>query len=156
MNKNIFVTQSKKYNPDIIDKFNNVKDKRETIKYENKNKPYRMIIQDNTPEKVSNSKDFQIKDDKKINVKGEYLKLLKAREYLDQENNKKNDISKDNLPNDFTDRENLVRLMSDKSQDFKQLKKERKKYYSKEKDKLEKEKMRYNDLLNSLKTKGII
>jgi hypothetical protein len=152
MNKNIFVNQSNKYNPDIINKFNNVKDKRENIQYENKNNPYRMIIQENIPKKINNSHDFVIKDDKKVNVKGEYLKLLKARKYLDHENKDNKKV----LNDDFTSRENLVRLMSDKGQDFKQLKKERKKYYSKEKDKLEKEKARYNDLLSSLKIKGII
>ena len=46
--------------------------------------------------------------------------------------------------------------MSEKGQDFKQLKKERKKYYSNEKEKLQKEKTRYNNLLLSLKNKGVI
>ena len=163
MNKNIFIKNknsdiSNKFNPDIIQKYSDLNQKRNNNKYEFLNKPYKMIIKDKTITSIKNQQDLKIDlSENNININQNYDKIVGDRKYLDDTNkeifNKKN---YETNKSKFDFRNYQVNKMSNKSNDFSNLKKSNKKFYNKQNDELLQEKSKYNDIMNNLKKQGII
>ena len=156
MENNIFIKN--KYNPDVLKKYNEKQTKRNCTKYENKNIPYKLIINDDTPKKIKSEKDLKIKiNENNSNIKQSYEKIIKQREYDD--NNNKISKEKDNInkgDNDINKRNNDVQLLGTKQNDYGDLKKSRIDYYKTQQKELNNEKERYSNIMNSLKSKGLI
>ena len=163
MNKNIFIKNknsdfSNKFNPDVIKKYSDINQKRNSNKYEFLNKPYKMIIKDKVVDNVQSQADLKIDlSENNINVNQNYDKIINDRKYLDDINselfNKKN---YQNNKSKFDFRNYQVNKMSNESNDFSNLKKSNKKFYNKQNEELLQEKSKYNDIMNNLKKQGII
>ena len=163
MNKNIFIKNknsdfSNKFNPDVIKKYSDINQKRNSNKYEFLNKPYKMIIKDKVVDNVQSQADLKIDlSENNINVNQNYDKIINDRKYLDDINselfNKKN---YQNNKSKFDFRKYQVNKMSKESEDFSNLKKSNKSFYNKQNEKLLQEKSKYNDIMNNLKKQGII
>ena len=166
MRRNVFIkkniikspnTSEDKFNPDVLNNYDKFIETRENTSFNNKNTPYKIIIEDNIPQKVTSGDDLIINTEQKIDINTNYIKLMESRNYLDDYN--KNVFTKSNFEDNkgkFLNRRNTVQLMSQKTEDFGKLKKDRTHYYQKEQKTLDNEKQRYNSILNSLKEKGLI
>ncbi|VVU95098.1 hypothetical protein CPAV1605_823 [seawater metagenome] len=159
MNRNVFIKKKieEKYNPDVVNNYEELLSERRKSSFINKNTPYKIIIQDKIPQNVNNQNDLIINNEDNDNTKEKLTELLKNRESLDTHNKSLYSTQKfnDNRSN-FLNRHNNVNLLSQKSDDFDKLKKDRKSYYQKERKTLDNEKTRYNNILSSLKEKGLI
>lgn len=163
MNKNIFIKNknsdvTNKFNPDVIKKYSDLNQTRQTNKYEFLNKPYKMIIKDKVVTKVNCQDDLKIDlTNNNINVNQNYDKIVNDRKYLDDLNKEIfNNSNYEKNKNKFDFRKYQVNKMSSESNDFTNLKKTNKKFYNKQNEELLQEKSKYNDIMNSLKKQGII
>jgi hypothetical protein len=163
MNKNIFIKNknsdiSNKFNPDVIKKYSDLNQTRNSSKYEFLNKPYKMIIKDKIIDKVQSQADLKIDlSENNINIKQNYDKIVNDRKYLDNINNElynKSNYEQNKSKLDF--RKYEVNKMSKESDDFNNLKKSNKTFYNKQNEELLQEKSKYNDIMNNLKKQGII
>jgi hypothetical protein len=161
MNRNIFVknkNDSNKFNPDVLKKYSDVNKNRNATKYDFLNKPYKMIINDNIPESVHSQADLKVDtSSNNININDNFKNLVNDRKYLDNSNKDKyNDTNFNQNKSKFDFRTYQVSKISTESTDFNELKTQKKSYYTKEKNNLLKEKSKYNDIMQNLKTQGII
>lgn len=163
MNKNIFIKNknsdtSNKFNPDVIKKYSDLNQTRNSNKYEFLNKPYKMIIKDKVVDNVKSQADLKIDlSENNINVNQNYDKIVNDRKYLDDINKElynKSNYEQNKSKFDF--RKYQVNKMSKKSEDFSNLKKSNKTFYNKQNEELLQEKSKYNDIMNNLKKQGII
>lgn len=163
MNKNIFIKNknsdtSNKFNPDVIKKYSDLNQTRNSNKYEFLNKPYKMIIKDKVVDNVQSQDDLKIDlSGNNINVNQNYDKIINDRKYLDDINNElynKSNYEQNKSKFDF--RKYQVNKMSKESEDFSNLKKSNKTFYNKQNEELLQEKSKYNDIMNNLKKQGII
>lgn len=163
MNKNIFIKNknsdiSNKFNPDVIKKYSDLNQTRNSSKYEFLNKPYKMIIKDKVIDKVHSQADLKIDlSENNININQNYDKIVNDRKYLDNINNElynKSNYEQNKSKLDF--RKYEVNKMSKESDDFNNLKKSNKTFYNKQNEELLQEKSKYNDIMNNLKKQGII
>jgi len=161
MNRNIFVknkNESNKFNPDVIKKYSDINKNRHSTKYEFLNKPYKMIINDKNPKAINSQEDLKVDTkNNNINVNDNYKNLVNDRKYLDNSNKEKyNDKNFNQNKNKFDFRNYQISKISSEATDFNELKIQKKSYYNKEKNDLLKEKSKYNDIMQNLKTQGII
>lgn len=163
MNKNIFIKNknsdiSNKFNPDVIKKYSDLNQTRNSSKYEFLNKPYKMIIKDKVIDNVHSQADLKIDlSENNININQNYDKIVNDRKYLDNINNElynKSNYEQNKSKLDF--RKYEVNKMSKESDDFNNLKKSNKTFYNKQNEELLQEKSKYNDIMNNLKKQGII
>ena len=163
MNKNIFIKNknsdiSNKFNPDVIKKYSDLNQTRNSNKYDFLNKPYKMIIKDKVVDNVQSQDDLKIDlSENNININQNYDKIVNDRKYLDDINNElynKSNYEQNKSKFDF--RKYQVNKMSKESEDFSNLKKSNKTFYNKQNEELLEEKSKYNDIMNNLKKQGII
>ena len=92
-----------------------------------------------------------------INVKQDFSKLVAERKYLDDKNKEIfNKVNYDKNKSKFDFRKYQVNKMSNESNDFNDLKKNKVNFYDKQNEELLQEKSKYNDIMNNLKKQGII
>ena len=160
MNNNIFIKNKNqnKFNPDILKKYSDLSTNRNQRKFEFLNKPYKVIIKDKVPEKITSQNDLKINmNENNVDIKKNFDTLVNDRNYLDNENKEKFSKKNYNLNrNRFDFRNYQVNKVSQESNDYQSLKKNNKTYYKKESNSLMQEKSKYNDIMNNLKKQGII
>ena len=165
MNRNIFIKNkskselnNNKFNPDIIKKYSDLSQKRNTNKYDFLNKPYKIIITDKPVDTINNQDDLKINlSNNNINVKQDFNKLVDERKYLDDKNKEiYNKVNYEKNKSKFDFRKYQVNKMSNESNDYHDLKKNKVNFYNKQNEELLQEKSKYNDIMSNLKKQGII
>lgn len=159
MHRNVFFKKKNedKYNPDVLTNYEKSLEKRKNENFQNKNTPYRLIIQDKLLSNVKNEKDFKLETKDNVDIKSRYHELLENRNLQDDSNkNTYSDKKYDENKSNFNHRQNDINLISQSDKDYSKLKKDRKEYYNSQQQTLNNEKERYNNILASLQKKGLI
>jgi len=165
MNRNIFIKNKKKesfdqnkYNPDVIQRYSDLNNKRNNTKFDFLNKPYKMIIKDKIPAEINSHNDLKISmKENKIDVNKNFNKLVENRKYLDDLNEKTyNEANYNKNKNHFDFRNYQVSKISQDSKSFESLKKTKISYYNQQKETINHEKSKYNEIMSNLKKQGII
>ena len=143
---------SKKYNPDVINEYNNNEYLRKTEKFELKNKPYKIIITDQVDKSVKTT------DDLKINVindnseiKSKYDNILKDRKFKNVVKN----IDK-KKEEDLSNELSLSSLNEFICEDFDDVKSEFKSSFKEQERVIKEDRQKFNSILESLLSDGVL
>ena len=143
---------SKKYNPDVINDYNNNEYVRKTEKFELKNKPYKIIITDQVDKSVKTTDDLKInviKDNSEI--KSKYDEILKERKFRNIV--KKVDKKKEEeISNEFC----LNSLNEFICEDFDDVKSEFKSSFKEQEKVIKEDRQKFNSILESLLSDGVL
>ena len=143
---------SKKYNPDVINDYNNNEYVRKTEKFELKNKPYKIIITDQVDKSVKTTDDLKInviKDNSEI--KSKYDEILKERKFKNIV--KKVDKKKEEeISNEFC----LNSLNEFICEDFDDVKSEFKSSFKEQEKVIKEDRQKFNSILESLLSDGVL
>jgi hypothetical protein len=143
---------SKKYNPDVINDYNNNEYIRKTEQFELKNKPYKIIITDQVDKSVKTTDDLKInviKDNSEIKSKyDDILKERKIKNIVKKVDKKKeeeisNELSLNSL-NEFI------------CEDFDDVKSEFKSSFKEQEKVIKEDRQKFNSILESLLSDGVL
>jgi len=140
---------NKKYNPDVINNYNNSNKLRKQTKYQLNNNGYKLIINDKKL-KVRTTEDLIIKNNNKNNddIKINFDKLAKERKIKKTTNNKNNVELKNKFKlNDIDDND---------IQDYKDLKTDFNSSFSEQKEEIQQDRNKFNRILESLLDENIL
>ena len=153
-----------KYNPDVMNNYNTLENRRTTEQFNITKKMYKPIIQDNTLENI----DIRTQDDFKIKICNDNNDIneqlnIRSRE-RDNENNELNNIYTDINKNNFEKKFNffndeifiISKTVSETQIDHNYRKDISNSYYIDQKKDLDKDKDKYNEIINSLNKKKIL
>ena len=154
------VADNEKYNPDVLNDFNKLLQNRDNQNFTISNKTYKPII-NNTPTIINNVKDLQINIDKSNNdIKNKLNELSQKRNYDDQiVKNRYNNNNKNKFEQDFKYRNVEICKISSSIKDnnnYNNLKKDTNSYYEIQKKKIDEDKQRYNNIINSILDDGLL
>lgn len=141
---------SNKFNPDVINTFNENLNTRSNNKYQLKNIPYKLIINDNS-KKVKTSEDLAIvTNNENKNIEADY-KLL-----LDERNIKlKDKVNKSKIKNQFELKD--ININEDVYvEDFKDIKDNFESEFKNTEMELKKDRDKFNSILDSLLSDGLL
>ncbi len=142
---------SNKYNPDVINEFKNSNTSRKNNKFELKNVPYKIIIEDADISKIKTIEDLVInttEDNSKLNDK--YDNILIERKF---KNNIK--IDKDKM-NTIKKELSLINLANDIPEDYEDIKSEFKSEFEKQEIEIKEGRNKFNSILESLLSDGLL
>jgi len=142
---------SNKYNPDVINEFKNSNTSRKNNKFELKNVPYKIIIEDADISKIKTIEDLVInttEDNSKLNNK--YDNILIERKF---KNNIK--IDKDKM-NTIKKELSLTNLANDIPEDYEDIKSEFKSEFEKQEIEIKEGRNKFNSILESLLSDGLL
>ena len=142
---------SNKYNPDVINEFKNSNTNRKINKFELKNVPYKIIIEDTDISKIKTIEDLVInttEDNSKLNNK--YDNILIERKF---KNNIK--IDKDKM-NTIKKELSLTNLANDIPEDYEDIKSEFKSEFEKQEIEIKEGRNKFNSILESLLSDGLL
>ncbi len=142
---------SNKYNPDVINEFKNSNTSRKNNKFELKNVPYKIIIEDADISKIKTIEDLVInttEDNSKLNDK--YDNILIERKF---KNNIK--IDKDKM-NTIKKELSLINLANDIPEDYEDIKSEFKSVFEKQEIEIKEGRNKFNSILESLLSDGLL
>lgn len=161
MNNNIFlknkITHDKKYNPDVIRTFSQAQNIRKTTNY-NFTKKFYKTITNQQPEKVNSQKDLKLTDTSHNNleIKSRLNQTLKSRGHQDnlikQKYDKKNYTK--NI-NNFNRINRQKKVLEHPQKNFTEIKGEKNHFFEDMKLELKKDKERYLNIIQNLKTNGL-
>ena len=141
---------SNKFNPDVINTFNENLNTRSNNKYQLKNIPYKLIINDNS-KKVKTSEDLTIvTNNENKNIEADYKSLL------DERNIKlKDKVDKSKIKNQFELKD--INMNEDVYvEDFKDIKDNFKSEFKNTEMELKKDRDKFNSILDSLLSDGLL
>jgi len=142
---------SNKYNPDVINEFKNSNNTRKNNKFELKNIPYKIIIEDTDISKIKTTEDLVInvnEDKSKLNDK--YNDILIERKI---KNNIKIDKQKmDEIKNKLS----LTNLNNNIPEDYEDVKMEFKSEFEKQENEIREGRNKFNSILESLLSDGLL
>tara|TARA_B100000902_G_C26854040_1_gene689679 strand:- start:4 stop:546 length:543 start_codon:yes stop_codon:yes gene_type:complete len=150
----IINTRTDKYNPDVVNNFNKLLDKRKHDKYTISNNPYKTIIDDSNKQ-INSEKDMVIDiRQSNYNLLLELDKIIESRKSNIKNNNNK-------TTKEFFEKKNrnINKISSDLSEDIKDhdnLKNNSNEYFLKKNISLEEDKKKYNDIIESLLNEGLL
>tara|TARA_B100000902_G_C27309803_1_gene917677 strand:- start:1515 stop:1943 length:429 start_codon:yes stop_codon:yes gene_type:complete len=139
---------SDKFNPDVMNEFKTSNTKRDNDKFQLKNIPYKIIIEDSDITKIKTTEDLVIntkKDNTKIDQK--YNEIVKERKF-------KNTIKKKN--NNNTTDLFLTNLTNEIPEDFEDIKFEFKSEFEKQENEIKEGRDKFNSILESLYSDGLL
>lgn len=139
---------SDKLNPDVISEFKTSNTKRVSDKFQLKNIPYKIIIEDSDITKIKTTEDLVIntkKDNTKVDQK--YNEIVKERKF-------KNTIKKKN--NNNTTDLFLTNLTNEIPEDFEDIKFEFKSEFEKQENEIKEGRDKFNSILESLYSDGLL
>lgn len=133
-----------KFNPDVLHSFENEDRTRTNTKFELKNIPYKVITNENKV--VNNSKDLklEIKEDKE-EVKKKFNKILEERK-----------IKLFNVKSNKLKDSNKLSLNTNYMSDFNELRDEFKSDFNDKKEDIVKDREKYNSMIESLLSEGLL
>lgn len=147
---------NEKFNPDVLDNFNNVTKLNKSQKFNLNNDPYNLIINDDDNKLSENNKfNINLNNDMKINIVENYENILNERNI---EPIKK--LSKKNL-NEIKKKfslknTQLLNIDDNLSEDFIDIKSKFISDYAKEEEDIKSSVSKYNNILDSLLEEGIL
>ena len=142
---------SNKYNPDVINEFKNSNNSRKNNKFELKNVPYKIIIEEADISKIKTIEDLVInttEDNSKLNNK--YDNILIERKF---KNNIK--IDKDKM-NTIKKELSLTTITTDIPEDYEDIKSEFKSEFEKQEIEIKEGRNKFNSILESLLSDGLL
>ena len=154
----------KKYNPDIINNYKNLENKRKVEKFEVGKQTYKPIIKDLILENlnIKNQNDFKIKIENNNDDINKKLNLLsKEREYENKEldkiyNNKNKDIFEKKFIHRNANIHRISNIINEVPTNHTDRKETINNYYIDQNQELNKDKNRYNDIVDSLINEGLL
>ena len=147
---------NEKFNPDVLDNFNNITKLNKSQKFNLNNDPYNLIINDDDNKLSENNKfNINLNNDTKINIIENYENILNERNI---EPIKK--LSKKNLNEIKTKfslkNTQLLNIDDNLSEDFIDIKSKFISDYTKEEEDIKSSVSKYNNILDSLLEEGIL
>ena len=158
MNNNL---NNNKFNPDVVNNYKKLLESRNNQNFQINNIPYKPITKTNIPNNIKSAKDLQIKTDAtNIDIKNKLNELSKKRQYDDSlEKQKFNSENKNKFEQEFKYRNIEIHKISTSGKDnnnYNNLKQDTNSYYEIQKKKLNQDKERYNDIINSILKDGLL
>ena len=141
---------SNKFNPDVINTFNENLNTRKDNKYELKNIPYKLIIKDNSKE-IKTSEDLKIiTNNENKNIEENYKSLLDERNIKIKDKVDKTKIKNDLELKDFNLNEDVY------IEDFMDIKENFESEFKSTEMELKKDRDKFNSILDSLLSDGLL
>ena len=141
---------SNKFNPDVVNTFNENLNTRKNNKYELKNIPYKLIINDNS-KKIKTSEDLVIKtNNKNKNIEANYNSLLDERNIKIKDKVNKNKIKNELELKDININEDIY------VEDFIDIKENFESEFKSTEMELKKDRDKFNSILDSLLSDGLL
>jgi hypothetical protein len=142
---------SNKFNPDVMNEFKNSDSDRNNNKFELKNIPYKIIITDTSTSKINTTEDLIIKikeDNTQLNTKySDILTERKIKSVINLDKSKIEEVKKQLSLNNLND---------DVPEDFDDIKSEFKSEFKKQEEDLKNDRNKFNSILESLLSDGIL
>ena len=139
---------SDKLNPDVISEFKTSNTKRVSDKFQLKNIPYKIIIEDSDISKIKTT------DDLVINTKEDNSKIDRNYNEIVKERKFKNNIKNKN--NNNTTELFLTNLTNEIPEDFEDIKLEFKSEFEKQENEIKEGRDKFNSILESLYSDGLL
>ena len=141
---------SNKYNPDVINEFKNSNVSRNNNKFELKNIPYKIIIEDTDISNIKTTEDL------KINIKEDNSNLDKKYDDIMKERKIKNSIKNNKDINKIKTELTLSSLTDEIPEDFDDIKSEFKSEFEKQESEIKEGRNKFNSILESLLSDGLL
>ena len=139
---------SDKFNPDVINEFKTSNTKRDNDKFQLKNIPYKIIIEDADIKKIKTTEDLIIitkEDNSKVDKK--YDEIVKERKFKNTIKNKNSNNTTDLF---------LTNLTNEIPEDYDDIKAEFKSEFEKQESEIKEGREKFNSILESLYSDGLL
>lgn len=146
---------NEKFNPDVLDNFNNVTKLNENQKFNLNNNPYNLIISDDNKLSENNKFNINLDNDKKINIVENYDNILNERNIEPVKKLSKKNLNE--IKKKFSLKNTqLLNIEDNLSEDFIDIKTKFISDYAKEEEDIKSSVSKYNNILDSLLEEGIL
>lgn len=146
---------NEKFNPDVLDNFNNVTKLNENQKFNLNNNPYNLIISDDNKLSENNKFNINLDNDKKINIIENYDNILNERNIEPVKKLSKKNLNE--IKKKFSLKNTqLLNIEDNLSEDFIDIKTKFISDYAKEEEDIKSSVSKYNNILDSLLEEGIL